>query len=365
MNNHNIFERHPKKTLILVGIVIFDILVARVLIVTGFYIPPKKIEQYYRIKDPVFHHALKKNITYSDAIWGSMGYTVNTNSLGFKDRSARQIPLQSDNTRIVFIGDSFTEGVGFSYKNSFVGLVEKQFASKNIEVLNAAVSSYSPIVYYRKIKYYIEEVGLKFDQLVLFMDISDIQDEILSYSFDNTGNVVAHTLSKENELDEKLKHFIASNTIFLSNLRIFIRKLKKKTPSMRVPKHEDSVNVYRSLWTIKDDVYSEYGKEGVALAKKRMNMLSELLKKNNIKLTVVVYPWPDQIWHKDLDSKQVKIWKKWAQSHNAGFINLFPYFVDIGEPLETLKKYYIVGDIHWNAAGHKLVADKFLQNFLY
>lgn len=366
MNNNNFFERHPKKTLsviILVGFILCDILLAKVLTTAGVYAPQKKIEQYYRIKDPIFHHALKANIEHSDAVWGSMGYKIFTNSLGFKDKSAREVSLMSDKKRIVFIGDSFTEGVGFTYEDSFVGLIEKDLASKDIEVLNAAVSSYSPIIYYRKIKHYIENVGLEFDQLVLFLDISDIQDEATSYAFDENNNVVGHPSSKENEPEEKVKRFITDNTIILSNLRILIRKLKKKSPIKREPKIEDTIDGYRSLWTMNEDAYNDYGKEGVELALERMSMLRVLLKQKGIKLTLAVYPWPDQIWYKDLNSKQVAIWKRWAEENNAEFINLFPYFINDLQPLETLEKYFIVGDIHWNGTGHKLVAESFLEHF--
>ena len=365
-NKNNIFEKHPKKTIgiiIFFGIIVFDVLAANILMSVGIYAPQKKIEQYYRVQDSVFHHSLKKNIEHSDAIWGSIGYKVYTNSLGFKDRAARQIDLENDNKRIVFIGDSFTEGVGYSFKDTFVGLIEKQWRSENIETLNAAISSYSPIIYYRKIKYYIEDVGLKFDRLVLFIDISDIKDDATSYAFDKNENVVNHPQSKENEPEEKLKRFITNNTILLSNLRILIRNIKKSTPEFRPPTIEDSLNRYHSLWTVDNKIYNEYGKQGVVLAKKHMTRLSGLLKQHDIKLTVAVYPWPDQIMHKDLNSKQVSVWKTWAQSHDAEFINLFPYFINKTEPMEVLRKNFIVGDVHWNAEGHKLVAKGFLENF--
>ena len=364
--NNNIFERHPKKTLsilILIGFVLCDILLAKVLMTTGIYTPQKKIEQYYRIKDPVFHHTLKKNIEHSDAVWGAMGYKIYTNSLGFKDKTSRNVTLKAQKKRVVFIGDSFTEGVGFNYEQSFVGLIGKELEKKDIKILNAGVSSYSPIIYYRKIKHYIDTVGLDFDQLVLFLDISDIQDEAMSYTFDDSENVIGHPLSKENEPEEKVKRFITDHTILLSNLRILIRKLKKKAPITREPKVEDTINGYRSLWTINNDAYNEYGKQGISLAITRMNMLVALLKKKNIKLTLVVYPWPDQIWHKDLNSKQVVIWNEWANKNNAEFINLFPYFINELKPMEVLEKYFILGDIHWNAKGHKLVADSFLKTF--
>ncbi len=37
-----------------------------------------------------------------------------------------------------------------------------------------------------------------------------------------------------------------------------------------------------------------------------MTLLKDLLDKNNIKLTIVVYPWFTQIYHQDLNSIQVE-----------------------------------------------------------
>jgi len=78
--------------------------------------------------------------------------------------------------------------------------------------------------------------------------------------------------------------------------------------------------------------------------------------KNNINLTIVVYPWPEQIFSKDLDSIQVNFWRKFCETHSISFINLFPYFINETDPQDVYNKYFINGDVHWNQEGHKLVA---------
>ena len=75
------------------------------------------------------------------------------------------------------MGDSFTEGGLLDYTDTFVGRIDSDLGEKKIEVLNAGVSSYSPIIYWRKIKYLIEDMKLKFDEVVVFIDISDPYDE--------------------------------------------------------------------------------------------------------------------------------------------------------------------------------------------
>ncbi|HEX3495974.1 MAG TPA: SGNH/GDSL hydrolase family protein, partial [Methylocella sp.] len=72
------------------------------------------------IRDPVYHHTLRPKFDGFDK-WGTKFFPVLTNSLGFRDASTRDVPLMADRKRIVFIGDSFTEGLGVTYQETFVG----------------------------------------------------------------------------------------------------------------------------------------------------------------------------------------------------------------------------------------------------
>jgi lysophospholipase L1-like esterase len=352
----SVFERYPKTTLSIVLfllILAIDILAATLFSAVGLYKPQLKIERYYRVQNEIYHHTLAANITHSDAIWGALGYKVNTNSLGFKDSRSRTISLKKKNHRILLIGDSFTEGIGYAHDDTFAGILENELnKDRKIDVLNAGVSSYSPIIYLRKTQYLINS-GFEFDHLVVFIDISDIENEAKHYTFDDNGNVVDRPTNKSNELDERLKRFIAEDTILLSSLRVLIRKLKKTDKPRKLT---DSLNIYGGLWTVNEDVYNDYGKKGLTLAKKHMTTLAELLEKHKIKLTIVVYPWPDQIFNNDLNSKQVEFWYQWSKNNNVNFINLFPTFINANESKKVIEKYFITGDVHWNKSGHKLVA---------
>ena len=84
---------------------------------------------------------------------------------------------------------------------------------------------------------------------------------------------------------------------------------------------------------------------GVLLMKK----LAELLKENDIKLTIAVYPYPSQVWYEDLHSIQVHICEEWALENDVNFINHFPDFIvieqDNEEKLKTLKIWYDLNDL--------------------
>ena len=78
------------------------------------------------------------------------------------------------------MGDSFTEGVGYDFEKTFVGIVDKALSTKGMEVLNAGVIGYFPAIYFKKTEYLLETLKLKFNHMVLFLDISDIADEFKS-----------------------------------------------------------------------------------------------------------------------------------------------------------------------------------------
>ena len=63
----------------------------------------------HKIKSYYYHHDLRPN-AYWKEIWGNQTYEIYTNNQGFKDKKIRKVKFKENN--ILFIGDSFTEGVG-------------------------------------------------------------------------------------------------------------------------------------------------------------------------------------------------------------------------------------------------------------
>jgi hypothetical protein len=358
----SVFERHKRLTL--AALVAFSVL-ATDFAFTRVYRrlhPPPPAGTATRLRTPseLYHHDLRPRVSVEDEVWGPRRAPYRTNSLAFRDRAVRDVPLRTDRPRIVFIGDSFTEGVGVTYEASFVGRVDDAVAPRGVEVLNAGVISYCPIIYFRKVKHLIEDVGLGFDALVVYIDIGDIQDEV-TYKLDPEGNVRSRPVRRVQELGAdqqhggrgffrfpRLKKFLDRNSLLWSRAYVALERL--------FPMEGNRAG----LWTVHDDEFAAYGREGLELARENMDRLHELLAARGIRLTVAVYPWPDQVRHIDLKSKQVTFWREWAAAHGAGFIDHFPQFID-GTPADgVLDRYFIPGDVHWNEAGHKVIADGFL-----
>jgi hypothetical protein len=293
--------------------------------------------------------------------------------LGFKSEKPKDTPLISDKYRILFIGDSFTEGLGVSYRETFVGRIASTLSQRNIDVLNAAASSYSPIIYYRKVKYLLENHGLKINELVVFIDISDIEDEAVYYEMapNNTVRSREHEESenrekdKSDEEDKGFRRILKNHSIFsylvLNGIHDYLNKDKNTAPSF-------DINLTRSMWTIDPLLYQDYGIDGLAQATYYMDLLYDFLQEYGVKLMIAVYPWPDQIINGDLESIQVTYWQNWAKEKNVRFLNYFPYFIkedcDTQCRHETLENYFIEGDIHWNERGHTVISDGFLSFYI-
>ena len=97
-----------------------------------------------------------------------------------------------------------------------------------------------------------------------------------------------------------------------------------------------------------------------------MEKIYSMLRKNNIQMSIAVYPWPQQLKNDNVNSKHVVMWEKFCETKCNNFINYFPLFFNEKEEksfLEVYKKYYFWNDIHFNLEGHKLISKKLIEKF--
>lgn len=315
-------------------------------------------ERTYRIPSELYHHDLAKEADVR-ATWGGIRYPYLTNSLGFRDAAARRVPLRSGAPRLLLIGDSFTEGVGVAFPKTFAGIVAERLAGKGVEVLNAAVTSYSPAIYYRKTKYLIEELGLELDALVVCLDVSDIEDEARRYRLDSRENVVGIEREQPPSTLGRLKGLIKHNSLLVN-----LGSRLKAALAYRLQQDDRKalgVDAQEAAWALDEEAFAAVGRDGLGRARENMDRLLDLVRRHRVEMALVVYPWPDQILRRDLDSPQVTFWRSWAEENGVPFLDLFPVFISRGDPRLTIRKYFIPFDFHWNERGHRLVAEALLE----
>jgi hypothetical protein len=324
-----------------------------------------------RIAVNQFDHGLTANFD-GYVRFGEYRYKFVTNSLGFRDASVRHVPPRSDNYRILLIGDSYTEGMAVSFDDSFAGLLYHagRQHSPPIEFLNAAVASYSPVIYYRKIKALLES-GLRFEEVVVFSDISDIQDEATAYfcldedpeyrRFCGSPRPTSTGVTRADEWFQE--HFVVTDAA-----RMFIKyHLQLLLGHQR---NKSLVESPRAGWTISGydvgNFYAPLGVQGgIERSKKHMQALADLLTQRGIPLTIVVYPWPLQLASDDRNSRQVAMWREFCASYCKDFIDLFPAFFSEKDSTERwYERLFIYGDLHLSAAGNQFMFAQVAKHLL-
>jgi hypothetical protein len=322
-------------------------------------------EREYRISVSPYNHGLRPSTT-AESSWANLHFTLFTNSLGFKDQAVRDVPLTSDSRRILFIGDSFTEGVGVAYEQTFVGRIGAELSSvADVEVFNAGVVSYSPSIYYSKIRHLLEEVGLEIDDVVVFIDISDMHDDGVRYRLLDDASVSSTAPPAEGDPSflETLKARLKQNSVtarLLDVMKDGLTEADWSTADLDTPWLHTLVTSPRSAWSYDDGLWNEYGSAGQRAASVAMTKLASLLAERNVSLTIVIYPWPTQILIPEGSERHIGYWQDWAMKHDAGFVNLFPDFLTAGDARQVLQTFFLPRDVHWNADGHEFVAERFL-----
>lgn len=360
----NRFEKYSKLTFfmfLLVVLIVIDLIIG-----TIFLIKPE--EQKGRVADPYFNHTLTPNFEGTEP-WSGGQYKIYTNNLGFKDSSNRTVPLEvPDRHRILFIGDSFTEGIGIAYEKTWVGLVEQKLGPLGYDILNAGVASYAPTIYYLRTKYLLEH-GLKFDELVVFVDISDLQNELAYQYWKPTTKYSLRTLWEK--YSHKVDFFFEHHSLTYLHLirpiilgyhgrRLYTLFIDGGAKNAKEAKYVADMG----RWTFDDEVWNDWGKNGVKLEIEWMDKLYKLSKKNNIKMSVAVYPWPVQIQEKDLNSREVTVWRDFTKERGLDFYNFFPIFIATSTPFEKERKlYFLPNDSHWNEAGHEIIAKEWIIQY--
>ena len=321
--------------------------------------PPVKPVAEHREPSPYYHHGLRPNAAVMDT-FGDRQYPFFSNSLGMRDVSIREVSARKTRPRLLLIGDSFTEGVGLPWEKTFAGLLAAGLEKAGVEVLNSGVNSYCPILIQGRLRYLFEQKGLEVDRVVVLVDISDIMQE-LTYRRTPDGRIEAQPLFTEsdgqeiaayNRAESWIGEHLEENSIIIGavtrNLRLWHRD-HAAPPAVR---RQDEIPIWSFNWPEYRGPYEKMIEKGLKLAQQHMTEIARDLQHRGVALTVVVYPWPQQLPYLSRPSRAETVWAEWASANRADFINLFREFSRLGDPTTIQREYYLQKDWHWNARGH-------------
>jgi hypothetical protein len=339
-------------------------------------------------RDPVRAFAFRPNCSCVRP-WLGSSYEFNTNNLGFRDERVRDVPLTSSRPRILVLGDSAPEGMT-SWQGSFIGRIAAQFPQ--YEFLNSSVEGYSPSNYLNTARMLLEK-GVDFDEAIVFIDISDAQDEAAFFHDKDSptpttarpavvggpgsSGAVATASQKRTKSSwySDARLWINNNLLLTNDVFNFFEQwlVRLGWYHLDLGHGGNEFDLERSAWTyrkVSDDEPYETGyaplglERGIAKEKSKMDTLWLELQERNIPLSVVVYPWPAQIAHDRVDSRQVRIWRDWCQGKCKRFVTLFPAFFAIKDQCSPFQpgcwylSHFIFGDTHYNSAGDAVVAEE-------
>ena len=346
---------------------------------TDFWKLSEKQNPYWRIQSNIYSHDFAANMEVKEK-WQNFYKTIITNSLGYRDDTKQKIEKVSNNKRVYIVGDSFIEGMGYDYKHTVAGILKEKL-SKNYQILNAGVSSYASGIYYLKTKKLISE-GYKIDYAIIFLDLSDIYDELFYIYSDDKSRIINHDVSKEKKIPflkrnfYSLGNFLTENTIlfkilllmsdkteiYKNYIKLKFKASKEFNKNFFKTSKEDTLfyrmlSIDRGAWTRDEDKFKEV-KSGIEKTKFNLKRLFKLLDENNIESRLIIYPWPTQIYYGD--KYHQKIWEKFSKENKINFVNLYSAF-DSKDKKKIILDNFILGDIHWNKQGNKIIANEILK----
>ena len=383
-----------------VWFLIFDVVLAQ------FYVSFSP----FRIPHHFYHHGISASSRMNDP-WGNLNAEVFTNDWGMKDEKIRKIDRRFDGYRILTLGDSFTEGQGYRYEQTFPGIFQRlaSQAGLPLEILDGGVASHTARLYYLHLKYLLDVAKLHVDELWVFPDISDAQDEAIYLEFwpdrEDTVTYFArkwHAFLYHNSFvygnflratyGDDVNQAVAGVVRWLSGLFpswFVVEETPEAYAGLKRPqgidqavarlaptygKTDSSTDwsskkfwpkgylVERYTWIDDPEVRKRWGDDGLVIAKAYMRLLIGLARERGIRVSMGIYPGAMNI---GMDTRFYEgEWTRFAHEQGVPLLNLFEPFQALrGTRDEILRDYYIPGDVHWNDRGHRLVAETWFRTW--
>ena len=364
----------------IINIIIIFIIFILFDVILMFFLPIEIKNKIYdrkshKIKSYHYHHDLRPNANWIEN-WGYQNSKIFTNNLGFKDKKNRNVEFKENN--ILFIGDSFTEGVGVEYQNTFVGIIDNNIKSisNEYEILNAGVVSYSPIVILSKLNYLINIKKFPITKVFVVLCNGDIHDDLFRYKDINENYVVSHGDFINIKILVDINNFLKSNTITYQFIKR-ITPISNLFKDLNNQNNEDFENYdlkkVLSILNNKPDQrhiidkqeFNKWGISGLKRSKIYIKKIKELLNEKEIELSLIYLEEPIFMLNSINSSFYYNYWNKFAKENEMDFIFVNEYHKDKDDKFKVYKDLFFIGDNHFNDKGNKVVAEELIRKSKY
>ena len=382
------FKKLMKKIYFITVFIIIDLLLSQLFLLKFLendLIKANKDSFENRVFNKNYNYTFKKQAQFTSRYDDNI-YQIFTNDLGFRDDSTE--PLDRDKEYSILIGDSFIEGVGLDYKDTIVGILNKNLANNKFKFLNAGVASYSSYIYLRKIEDIIKNNSdLKVKKVIVFLDKSDVSDDERYLNkpafFKNTKGKLINQRKEDFLVDLKglsfwrfyTKQTISGKIIKLGTDQIenFLSNIKKRSfISKKLNKSffevtELEIKAIKSInnkphirnWYL-GSTWEERTKKNIKFSVENLNKLKDFLKKKNIDFLVVLYPWPFEIDNEEIRKKYLEFIIPLLNENQIDNLSVYEGFLK-GNIYESIGKNYLYNDIHFNKNGNQVIVNELLR----
>lgn len=323
------------------------------------------------VGDATVHHRLVAN-SNSALASRDFSYIQRVNNLGL--RGGDIAPQKDAHTfRIAMLGDSFTMGKGVEDGETFSALLEAELngaAGRRVEVLNAGVDSYAPILSFLQLK--AQLLPLAPDLVMLHLDMSDLQQEIAYRQravYDADGQL-AGVDGREDQLAltriQRARNWINEHLFFSRLLVYYTQRMVHGSAGINVANVVGMANpmVLAHTLTGYDEVRRQNEWQQLFAS---VRAIKTLCAERGIDFVLTTYPWGHQVgpgeWQPGrfafveersiVSDASLDVIRSLARADDIPFIDLFAPLRAYGGSESLYHRY----DMHWTPVGHRIVAD--------
>lgn len=288
------------------------------------------------------------------------------NEWGYRDKAGRKLEKPKDKTRILLLGDSYTEGFGVEMDETYASLLEKK--ETDWEIWNTARLGSSPLFYVYQLREVLPK--LKPDLVIVQLFDNDLNENNFRRAvYKDNGEL--GPIPDSLRPTESWKNLLPRLTLYSAYKRLR-RKMKGKAlhrlfvkPGHSIPKES---LVYTGPSAL-DEEFSFYDPKALKEWKERFQ-LQEVLVRQLIKefrsLTpdskllilyvphILAFELSVSAQMSDLNkvNPHVRLITKICKELKVPFANSTEFF------LPDAPDYYYPQDLHWNAKGHQRAAER-------
>lgn len=336
-----------------------------------FHILARRFPPPTAIDHPVWDHQPQPNLSVTLAADDLEPYEFFTNSLGVRHPREVLVPKPSQLTRVLVLGDSFTEG--YRYEDTVAPRLERRlnetFNERQFEVINCGATTHSPILYYLRLKHQL--LALEPDFIILNIDLTDPFDDYWryrpKYEVDEGGNPLPLGKDPPSGWSRDVKDWMKERSFVVRlasrvRSRAFIeseQQARLKTKGAPLPLPENIFAYYTTL-----AVDSEEWRAQVGFCLDNISRVIELCKRRNVQLTITTYPHRQQIkadegsqpWHREFERRIEQLCRERGVDFFSAYDGLAQAFSE-GQPLYREK------DIHFTNLGQRVWGDLIADHF--